>query len=71
MKEKIVSRILQDGPIVASNGKVFGTNSCDGDPGKASAIQSASSTSIGLVVKQYWNKMVQVYTVVQQLQSEV
>ena len=38
---------------------------------KASAFQSASSTSIGLVVKKYWNKMVQVYTVVQQLQSEV
>ena len=38
---------------------------------KASAVQSASNTSIGLVVKKYWNKMVQIFTVVQQLKSEV
>ena len=38
---------------------------------KATAVQASGNTSIGLVVKKYWNKMVQVYTVVQQVQSEV
>lgn len=38
---------------------------------KATAMQSSSNTSIGLVVKKYWNKMVQAHTLVQQLQSEV
>ena len=38
---------------------------------KATAVQTSSNASIGLVVKKYWNKMVQIYSVVQKLQAEV
>ena len=38
---------------------------------RKATIAQASSVSIGLVVKKYWNKVVQVYAVVQQLKSEV
>ena len=31
----------------------------------------SSNTSVGLVVKKYWNKLVHIHTVTKQLQSEV
>ncbi|XP_066303806.1 coiled-coil domain-containing protein 157-like isoform X2 [Branchiostoma lanceolatum] len=34
------------------------------------AVGLSSSLSLGLVIKKYWNKMVQLFTMVQQLQSE-
>ncbi len=38
---------------------------------KATAVQTSSNASIGLVVKKYWNKMIQIFSVVQKLQAEV
>ena len=35
------------------------------------SANTGPGNSIGLVVKKYWNKMVHLYTVLQQLQSEV
>ena len=68
MKEKIVSRIYRMVLLLQAMAKYLEQTLAMGSR-KASAFQSVSSTSIGLVVKKYWNKMVQVYTVVEQ--SEV